>query len=181
MSNSEDILKNLNLLKSKLEGLEVKYGEKMNSIDKRSKIHESLEKKLESLVSAQNDRIKVEAGGRIYETTKSNVLACIFPNLLKDQLEEIGDKNGFKTVYYVDNQPVESETNYFVDIDKKNFKLILKMLRSFYFSEYKEKFSIYLTDKIDENYLKQEIRYFFKGSDDIFSMINFIKGSNRNV
>lgn len=173
MSESEDLLSQLKNLKDKLDNMEVDYDEKLQTIEKRNRTHETLEKKLTTLVNCQASRIKVEAGGRVYETTKDNIKSCIYPNLLKDQLDQEEDVNSFKTVYYVNGQPVEKETIYFVDIDKKNFKLILRMLRFFFFSDYKEKFPIIITEKMDEEYIKQEIKYFFKGNDDVFKMIEF--------
>lgn len=173
---SEDLLKSLNNLKEKLSNLESNYDEKKDEVEKRTKSHESTEKKLELLQGTQSDRIKVEAGGRIYETTKSTIKACMFENILKDQIEkeeEDKENNVFQSVYYVNNQPVTKETQYFVDVDKKNFKLILKMLRFFSYTEHQEKFNVYITDDIDQDYLTKEIKYFFKDKDAVFSLIEF--------
>src|SRR5690242_19959752 len=124
--NLRDTLKNL---KDKLSNLEVNYETKLSHNEKRNRIHESIDKKLEDLVGYQADKVKVEAGGRIYETTKTAILSCIYPNLLKDQLEK-SDKSSkdyvYQSVYYQNNQEIKVEQPanvLFVDLDKKSFKL----------------------------------------------------------
>jgi sugar-specific transcriptional regulator TrmB len=175
---SEDLLNTLKNLKDKLSNLENNYDDKKVEVEKRAKTHESIEKKLETLQAFQNDRIKVEAGGRFYETTKSTIKACIFENILKDQItkEEENGTSFYQTVYYVNNQPVTKEVKYFVDVDKKNFKLILKMLRFFSNTDHQEKFNVWVTDDMDQDYLIKEINYFFKGKDAVFSLIEFKYG-----
>jgi hypothetical protein len=189
-NDENNLLNSLKNLKDRLNNLEVNFGEKQELIEKREKSYENLEKKIESIIKIQNERIKVEAGGRVYETTKNTIKDCIFDNVLKSQIikEEEGVLNiGFyKSVYNYgevvnndndnDNSSDDAKSHsYFVDLDKKSFKLILKILRFFSTNSLGEKFKVFLTHKVDEEFLKKEILYFFNNNQEIFNSIEFIK------
>ena len=174
---SEDLISSLKSLKEKLNSLEDTYDTKFKSEEKRSKIHQTLEKKLENLVNNQNERIKIEAGGKTFETSKSTIINCPFDNLLKEELEK--DQNIYKNYKY-NNNGNKNENKYFIDLDSRNFKIIIDFLR--YISDYGikgEKYLIALKESSDEELIKREILYFFKENEKIFEVMRIKSKKNK--
>lgn len=170
---SEDIMSSLIDLKNKLYNIEENFVKKEFTIEKREKVHERLEQKLENLFNIQSEKIKIEAGGKIYETTNDSIVNCMFENILKNKI--LQQEITFQSVYYENNQPVVKEKIFYVDLDKENFKLILQIVRHFNSKTFNgNKFQIFLT-KLDFDLICDEINYFFKDNKDIYNYLEFRK------
>jgi hypothetical protein len=166
-----DLLSSLKDLKAQLSSITINESDYVN-VEKK----ESSEEKLKEITRQQDDIIKVEAGGKIYETTKATIRNCPYDNVLKDQLEyeEKNKNNSYQSVYYYNNQPVVRESPpFFVDIDKKLFRKVLNFIRySGKNSGAGEKFTIFYKKTENHFLIQKQILRFFKNNDQVMPLIN---------
>jgi hypothetical protein len=153
-----DLFESLKELKTKLNNMEDNYENKTKELLKRNRINEDIDKKLELLVGLQKDKIQVEAGGKIYETTKPTIEKCYFDNILKDKLY----KQDF-------NKPI------FIDIGSKDFKLILKIMRYFSNDSEVNNFKLYYETLEEREKLETVLNYFFKSDNKLKELISYYK------
>jgi hypothetical protein len=170
-----DLFESLKQLKDKLSSMEETYETKSHELEKRARVNEDIDKKLDKLATIQTDIIKVEAGGKIYETTRSTIENCTIDNILRDKIT-----NKFNNVIeYVNNEPIKSSGAVFIDIGSKDFKLILKFLRHIASSD--ERFNVYYDDSDDRERLEIVFNYFFKNDEKLGYLINYIPRFNTSV
>ncbi len=153
---TDDLLSSLKNLKSKLSEMENTYEQKVKNLEKRNNTFESLTKKIDKLVTLQNDIIKIECDGKFYETSKTTIRNCYIDNLLKDKINN----------YYDDT--------YYVDLSRQGLKLVLKIMRFYSLDENKDRpYEIFLIDK-DEAIVRDQLDYFFKSDYKLNSLIKYI-------
>jgi hypothetical protein len=153
---SDDLLNNLKNLKSKLFEMESTYETKVKTLEKRSNTLESINKKIDNLVTLQSDIIQIECDGKFYETSKPTIRNCILDNILKDMI---------KSNY--------NDDTYYVDLSRKGLKLVLNIMR-FYSSEESANrtYDLYLNSH-DEEIIREQLNYFFKNDDRLYVLIKF--------
>jgi hypothetical protein len=163
-----DLFESLKQLKNKLSSMEETYENKSNELIKRVKVNVDIDRKLDKLATLQNDKVQIEAGGKVHETSRSTIENCILDNLLKDKLSV---QSKFNVIDYMNNKLVSNIL--FIDMNSKDFKLILNLMRHFNNSD--EKFNIYYDDECDKERLQTVLNYFFKGEEKLNYLVNFVK------
>lgn len=108
---SEEIIKGLVEMRERLDNLESIYESKFSELEIRSEINQNTDRRLEKILSYQEDIININVSGHIFTTLKSNFLESKYYNVMKDII------------------PNHKENEIFYDFDPKFFEALLDILR----------------------------------------------------
>jgi hypothetical protein len=140
-------------LKSKLENLEKEFEVKLSDVNKKEEKFKQIDKQIEELVNKKDKIVKLNIGGKIFQTKTStlfNVKDTLFYKLICSSLEN--------------NEDLTKEI--FIDRSYTYFPLILDFLRT-------KKFNLKGMSKFELDDLESEINYY--GISDIQSVLEDLR------
>jgi hypothetical protein len=171
---SDNLFESLKELKTRLTSMEETYETRSNDLFKRQLTNENIDKKLDKLAILQNEKIRVDAGGKIFETTRTTVDTCPIDSILREKLNTVSNE-----IVFVNNQPVSSNEVVFIDMGSKDFKLILKIMRHLTTSD--NQYLVYYDNNDDKERLACAINYFFKNDEKLKYLIKYIPRQNGQI
>jgi hypothetical protein len=115
---------------------------------------ERLNKKLENLIKFQHQRLKINAGGKLFEISSEIILNTTFPNIFEKEILKFS-KNNF-----------DYNSEIFFDCNPKIFKFIYKIFGIFQTNHrhnfnQNNKYKLNVSDDIDVDILKAFIKQVF--------------------
>jgi hypothetical protein len=149
---TEDLLKEIKILKTKLFSLEDNYTTRIKTMEERDIRRKRLESKISDLVALQLDVVKFRIGDVSFSVSDNLIQSCPYDNIFRDiisSVKEIG-------------KSVTCTEKVFIDRNPKHFIYILEIMRKS-FSVNKV---VLIPSKISSTAFIEDIHFYFKGDSD---------------
>lgn len=135
---------------------------------------ERLNRKLENLIKFQQHRVKINAGGKIFEISSEIILNTTFPNIFEREILKSSKSN------------FDFNSEIFFDCNPKTFKFIYKIFGVFqtsqrnHFNE-NNKYKLLVSEDVDVDILKAFIKQVFPNHFEKLNKIIEIKGGKQEA
>jgi hypothetical protein len=145
---TEDLLKEIKLLKNKLFSLEENYTSKIKVLEEREQRCNRLESKLKDLVMLQLDVLVFTIERTSFSISNNLIQSCPYDNVFRDIITSIQEMG----------HSLDSTQKVFIDRNQKHFIYIIEIMRkSFYDNK-----TITLPPKINRAAFIEDIHFYFK-------------------
>lgn len=136
-------------------------------------INERLEKKLENLHKDHIMRVKINAGGKIFDISQEIIMNTTYANIFEQEILK-NSKN-----------KINNHTEIFFDCNPKNFMYIYKLFTIFQNScknqyDEKNKFNLFINEDIHSEFLIESIKQVFPNHRRLLNIIEIKGGREEN-
>ena len=149
---TEDLLKEIKQLKTKLFSLEESYATRIKAMEERDIRRKRLESKISDLVTLQLDVLKFKIGDVSFSVSNNLIQSCPYDNIFRDIISSVQDMG----------HSLEATEKVFIDRNPKHFLYILEIMRK----SFSDKKVVLLPSKISSSAFLEDIHFYFKGDSD---------------